>query len=133
MSQRVNIQYSIDITDLEGEVQRLIDRSVERLEKMLSTFNSTYADEDVLAFHTVESINSLRIQMAEVDYCLGDINKIVSEYVVYKLKETVETDAPANENEIPRSYESEPEEPSSAAEVSLQGALKEFKRSNENP
>ena len=131
MSQRVNIQYSIDITDLEGEVQRLIDRSVERLEKMLSTFNSAYTDEDVLAFHTVESINSLRIQMAEVDYCLGDINKIVSEYVAYRLKETVETNAPANENEIPRS-ESEPEEPSSTSELSLQGALKEFKRSNGN-
>ena len=81
MGQRINIQYSIDIDDLEKEVNRL-----------LSLANATFktlpddciSETDMLSIDIVKDIDSLRQKLATVDFTLRDVSNIVSAYVAYE-------------------------------------------------
>lgn len=80
MGQRISIQYSIDIDDLEDEVVRLLNKSFGELNKLSKT-----TIKDPLSLSTIESVDNLRLGLANVDAVLQDISAIVNGYVAYKV------------------------------------------------
>ena len=99
MGQRISIQYSIDIDDLEDEVVRLLDKSFGELDKLSKT-----TIKDPLSLSTIEDVDSLRRGLANVDAALQDVSAIVNGYVAYKV-------APSDANEVEET-ENNHEEPS---------------------
>ena len=79
MGQRISIQYSIDIDDLEDEVVRLLNKSFGEL--------ATLSDVEIvnpLSLNTMESVDSVRQRLAAIDATLQDVTAIVSGYVGFK-------------------------------------------------
>jgi hypothetical protein len=108
MGQRVNIQYSIELEDLEEEVNRLYSSAITRLVALPSASLN-------LGTEGLEKIDSFRQKLAKVDIMLGDIQNIIEGYVRFKTQPPPEQPAPppqtANELEIEQ----------------LEGQIKEFK------
>ena len=86
MGQRVNIQYSIAIEELEAEVRRLIERTDVRLTAALQDFG---VPSTVLSLDMSQRIDALREELAQVDYCLNDVSKIIAGYVTYRTQDRV--------------------------------------------
>ena len=128
MGQRVNIQYSVDIGELDAEVQRLVERSRSRLSALVASFPSSTG---VLSLETAEAIDSFRAELAEIDYCLDDVNKIITGYVSYRSGAMAEEISIPVENSDP-SGEGLMHELDGPTEVLLavEGAIEEFKKSN---
>ena len=138
MGQRVNIQYSVDIGELDAEVQRLIERSRSRLNALVDTFPAATG---ALSLETAEAIDSFRAELSEIDYCLDDINKIVTGYLSYRSK-TIGTET-SQEESAPQP----PEQPAGdlmahmeeqlrqigANPVSVEETIEEFKKSSLQP
>ena len=80
MGQRISIQYSIDIDNLEDEVVRLLNKSFSELNKLSKT-----NIKDPLSLSTIEDVDNLRLGLANVDAVLQDISAIVNGYVAYKV------------------------------------------------
>jgi len=91
MKQRVNIQYSIDIEDLEPEVERLVGAVGDRVQAL---HGNTKFSSGVLGFSTLATIEELRMELANIDFMLADITKIVNAYVSYQSQQA----AAAEEN-----------------------------------
>jgi|TARA_R110000851_G_scaffold175868_1_gene322320 hypothetical protein len=81
MKQRVNIQYSIDISDLNIEVKRLTDIVEHKLNDIRSSFPS---EDRILDLETLSKIEKVRTELANVDFMLSDIDKIVNAYISYR-------------------------------------------------
>jgi|TARA_R110002110_G_scaffold129007_1_gene308977 hypothetical protein len=95
MSQRVNIQYSVKIGDLEQEVQRLVTKAFSLLEA------GSYAEADrvatTLSVESHEQIDQLRLTLSDVDTILADVNMIIGSYLSYKSQEMMQSVArPSN-------------------------------------
>tara|TARA_R110000765_G_scaffold278158_1_gene375980 strand:- start:1143 stop:1535 length:393 start_codon:yes stop_codon:yes gene_type:complete len=82
MSERVNIQYSVDIEDLGEEVCRLICTAFENL-NALTPAVATPGD-NVLSLQTIQQIDEVRQQLGEIDIRLGDAISLINGYVSYK-------------------------------------------------
>ena len=87
MGQRVNIQYSVELEDLQDEVNRLFSNAV-----MLLT-SLPHASLN-LGTGGLAKVDNFRQKLAKVDIMLGDVQNIIEGYVRFK------TQAP-NEREIP--------------------------------
>jgi len=127
MEQRVNIQYSIAIGDLELEVRRLIERTEARLTAVLDDFNTESA---ALSLDMAENIDSLRAELAQIDYGLNDVSKIIMGYVSYRTQSMSPPEkspgaAPPEDWGRKVIYDNGMEEGDSKA--SLTEAIKEFK------
>ena len=98
MSQIVNIQYSIDMQDLEGEVGRLLFRTINKLStitKELETKSNGAKKRTLLSSELLEDITSTRENLATIDRGLQDVVDIISGYVSYKIDQaSPEQDAP---------------------------------------
>ena len=81
MGQRVNIQYSVELDDLDEEVARLFKRAVTRLENISSGWGSGYVPMDLEGLRMVDE---LRQNLARVDTALSDVQNIVEGYVRFK-------------------------------------------------
>jgi hypothetical protein len=79
-SQRVNIQYSIDLSELPTEVKRLVGKLNEEL-KTSEVMGSDLAASDAISVSGLEQINNLRVSLAKADHILDDVTKIVSGYM----------------------------------------------------
>lgn len=80
MSNRVYIQYSIDIDDLEEEMLLLYKRAASKLAKM-STWQNKKPAADLSG---IEYIHEIRKEMAKIDAMLGDVQSIIEGYVRHK-------------------------------------------------
>ncbi len=109
MGTRINLQYSIDIDDLESEVTRLLHSAFSQLEGVVNPTPS-----NVLSLECVGQIETLRQDLMKVDHSLRDVNNIINSYVQYRMTEQMERDlsdmAPAPLPEEVENYESPPEE-----------------------
>ena len=97
MSQIVNIQYSIDMQDLEGEVGRLLFRTINKLStitKELETKSNGAKKRTLLSSELLEDITSTRENLATIGRGLQDVVDIISGYVSYKLEQA----RPAEDN-----------------------------------
>ena len=100
MGQRISIQYSIDIDDLEDEVVRLLNKSFGEL--------ATLSDVEIvnpLSLNTMESVDSVRQRLAAIDATLQDVTAIVSGYVGFKASQATsqveqDTEAEEDKNEV---------------------------------
>ena len=83
MSNRVNITYSLPVDELPGETLRLWQRALEKLHKIAASPESINLD-DVFSLDSLSQIASIRQQLAEVDYALGDLSNIIQGYMHYQ-------------------------------------------------
>ena len=80
MSQRVNVQYSIDLDELPSEINRL----VEKVGCPLSDAQLTYQELrtlDPVSVNALQHVDDLRLLLARVDYALDDVSKIIRGYM----------------------------------------------------
>ena len=135
MGQRVNIQYSVDIGELDAEVQRLVERSRSRLSALVDSFPSGAS---VLSLETAEAIDTFRAELAEIDYCLDDVNKIITGYVSYQSKtigaETSQAQPPPEQHdEDLMAHMEEQLRQLDASPASVEEVIEEFKKSSAQP
>jgi hypothetical protein len=108
VTQRISIQYSIDIDELGDEVERLLGNINQRI-----TSISRHKHSNSLSLKTVEDIDSIRKELALIDLSLQDVSAIVNGYVSYRVSEntpspTIEDDT--NEDSTVSDYEVPPKE-----------------------
>jgi|18_taG_2_1085343.scaffolds.fasta_scaffold01543_8 hypothetical protein len=84
MEQRVNIQYSIELKDLEGEVQRLFQRVATDIKDINGQLSLSPIEE--LDLESVEKLSLLRTQLQSAATTLHDIEQIILGFVSYKLQ-----------------------------------------------
>lgn len=82
MGQRVNIQYSVELEDLEAEVNRLFKAAMRNLD-----FKSPMGQLS-LGTEGMEQVDSLRRKLAKADIMLGDVQNIIQGYVRFKTQPT---------------------------------------------
>ena len=111
MGQRVNIQYSVELSDLDREVNRLFDLVIEDLEAIAKGWGR--GSNVVLDLSGIQMIDEVRQTLARADVALGDIQKIVQGYVQFK-------SAPPQQEEVPVS-------PNDGEESELQQKIVRFK------
>jgi len=83
MTPRINIQFTIEMDELEDEVKRLIDKNVSYFEDMLQIF-STMQDTATLSHATAEKIDSARQRLSMIDVRLMDSHNLITGYLQYK-------------------------------------------------
>ena len=111
MGQRVNIQYSVELSDLDSEVNRLFDLVLGDLEAIATGWGR--GNNVMLDLSGIQMIDEVRQTLTRTDVALGDIQKIVQGYVQFK-------SAPPQQEEVPDS-------PSEAEELELQQKIARFK------
>jgi len=112
MGQRINIQYSVDIDELDGEVRRLMEEAYTRYSSLQKVCNNGRGP--VLSNETLENIDHFRLEMAGIDHQLNDIMNIISGYLHYKAQESVARQVPEQNSNPLRGNE-------------LEGKLEDFK------
>ena len=95
MTERINIQYSIAMEDLPAEVERLATAALKRIDGVPSQLSGPG---EMLSLETMQEIDSIRQELAAIDFALRAIHGIVSSYVSFK----AETLKPAEQQDIDR-------------------------------
>ena len=87
MGQRVNIQYSVELDDLQDEVNRLYSNALTEVERIgTERFGDPRAQHWVsLDLSGLQKIDALRTKMAQIDIMLSDIQSIIDGFVRYKM------------------------------------------------
>ena len=88
MTQRVNIQYSVKIDELEEEVARLAGKAQAIFERCNTEILSSQV---LLSIDAHEQIDQLRLSLAETDAILADVNMIVGSFLSYKSQEMMKS------------------------------------------
>lgn len=91
-SDRVNIQYSVDVEELPIEVSRLLQKAAEHAEQ-LHTLDMrslvSLSSEQIMSAATLEDLDLVRRRLAAADYILNDVMNIVGGYLEFKGRQTV--------------------------------------------
>ena len=77
MGQRVNIQYSVELEDLEEEVNRLYSNAITKLASLPHASLN-------LGTEGLEKVDFFRQKLAKVDIMLADVQNIIEGYVRFK-------------------------------------------------
>mgnify|MGYP003130746390 CR=1 FL=1 len=96
MSQRVNIQYSIDLEELPNEVERLILKFGTEVETTTQLYNELSADP--ISVTGLKELEDLRLSLARADHILDDVSKIVTGYI--RLNTAPPQDSAANSEHV---------------------------------
>ena len=81
VTQRVNIQYTIDIDDLGEEVVRLMRVLQDKIESLEMNVPATTS---ALTLSTRDHIDNLRSALGEIDIGLRDVNAVINGYVAHQ-------------------------------------------------
>ena len=81
MGQRVNIQYSVELGELQAEVDRLFGRAIKELDQLASVGGTPKLK---LGTDGLEKLDALRRKLARIDIMLGDVQNIVEGYVRFR-------------------------------------------------
>ena len=81
MRQRVNIQYSVELDDLDEEVNRLFGKAIKELDLAAPVGGTPRIK---LGTDGLEQLDFLRRKLAKIDIMLGDVQNIIEGYVNYK-------------------------------------------------
>jgi len=82
MSQRVNIQYSVELSELQSEVERLLQKASSNLE--IAELEKTLKNPALLSLQTIEELDEVRLALAKADFILNDVTNIVTGYLNYR-------------------------------------------------
>jgi len=77
MGQRVNIQYSVELEDLEEEVNRLYSNAITQMASLPHASLN-------LGTEGLDKVDSFRQKLAKVDIMLGDVQNILEGYIRFK-------------------------------------------------
>ena len=80
MNERVSIQYSVSIDDLGGEVDRLLVDAF----KNLNSIQDEKIESETLSLRTIQKVDEIRRELANVDLRLGDAVNLINGYIAYK-------------------------------------------------
>ena len=83
MGQRINIQYSVEIDDLEQEIKRLLNNAYAHYGHV-SDQCCTTTESVLLSHQTLENIDKLRLELSAIDHQLNDIVNIIGGYLSYR-------------------------------------------------
>lgn len=98
-SQRVNIQFSLDLDDLPTEVSRLFARASTHATDASDTFGLFEHQKDPLSVVSLQRINDIRLALTKADLVLDDLQKIVGGYL------RMQADPPQAAQEEPEVHE----------------------------
>tara|TARA_R100000808_G_C2040399_1_gene80261 strand:+ start:38 stop:433 length:396 start_codon:yes stop_codon:yes gene_type:complete len=130
MSQRVNIQYTIRMEDLDEEVQRLLSQVHNVLRDLACREDMVPPTKDkALTLSTLRVIDEHRQKLADIDMRLRDITNIVNGFISYQTQEAYnvypeQVEAAIDEHDTPL--------PSHGLEEALR-RLSEYERADEVP
>ncbi len=91
MGQRVNIQYSVELEDLQDEVNRLFDQAMRELERGLVVGGTPVVN---LGTEGLDKIDSFRQKLAKIDIMIGDVQNIIEGYIRFKTQPPPERESP---------------------------------------
>ena len=87
MGQRITIQYSIDLDDLESEISKMTKDVARKLEEcggdLGRIVDMSGRDTDSLTLRMFGELTDMRERIGKIDYTLVDISNIISSYVQY--------------------------------------------------
>tara|TARA_Y100000034_G_scaffold89969_1_gene108340 strand:- start:1119 stop:1541 length:423 start_codon:yes stop_codon:yes gene_type:complete len=85
MGQRITIQYSIDLEDLESEVGKMIKQASQKLEECGKDLGHTVGENGppILSLSMLGELINMRERIGKLDYTLVDISNLISSYVQY--------------------------------------------------
>ena len=92
MTQRVNIQYSVNIEDLPVELERMAASAEDRLAKIIVAMEMH--PENMMTLEAHEYFDSIRVGLSGVDAILGDINNIIQSYLSFRTQQLTENPLP---------------------------------------
>ena len=78
MSQRVNIQYSVEVDNIQETVDYLYNKVLTRADLLYQNMSETSSYLDI---ELIESIDSLRRELSQIDIQLADVDKITRGYI----------------------------------------------------
>tara|TARA_R100000234_G_C4920812_1_gene144062 strand:+ start:45 stop:368 length:324 start_codon:yes stop_codon:yes gene_type:complete len=84
MSQRVNIQYSVEIENLQETVDYLYNKVLTRMDRLNQNMTETTS---FLDLELIEEIDQIRLELAQIDTQLSDIDNIVKGYLKFKMQD----------------------------------------------
>jgi len=85
MSQRVNIQYSVELDKLSETVAFLYNNTMLRMKRLNDSMLSLNSGLDL---EMIEQIDMVRLELAQIDIQLADLDKIVKGYLNMKSQQT---------------------------------------------
>tara|TARA_R110000822_G_scaffold38922_6_gene107373 strand:+ start:786 stop:1175 length:390 start_codon:yes stop_codon:yes gene_type:complete len=90
MGQRVNIQYSVELEDLQDEVNRLFSNAITQMASLPHASLNLGTD-------GLDKVDNFRQKLAKVDVMLGDIQNIIEGYVRFKTPPLPDREIPFQE------------------------------------
>lgn len=128
MGQRVNIQYSVEIDELQNEVNRLFHNAIMELDKAQPVGGAPVVK---LGTDGLEKIDSIRQKLTKVDIMLGDIQNIIEGYVRFKTQPPPEREIPFQQTSDELEVEQLEEQIKEFKEFIVANATQEFENKNE--
>jgi hypothetical protein len=98
MSQRVNIQYSVEVDTLQETVDYLYNKVIKRVDRLNQSMVETSSFLDITL---IEELDEARLELAQIDTQLADIDRIVKGYIKFKTSEEEHNE----ENQVPNTPE----------------------------
>jgi hypothetical protein len=87
MSQRVTIQYSVEVEEVEAETVRLTQKAFDHLNEAMAKANEV-SPERLATLANVEKIEEVRQCLARADYVFRDVTQLLNGYISYKSEST---------------------------------------------
>ena len=104
MGQRINIQYTVDIDELESEVQRLMHTALDNLGEVGGEINWAGGNDSLMTYDMLQNIDKARQRLMTVDLRLADLHGIIEGYLNFMAKsagtQPVTQDSAQTTNEI---------------------------------
>ena len=104
MGQRINIQYTVDIDELESEVQRLMHTALDNLGEVGGEINWAGGNDSLMTYDMLQNIDQARQRLMTVDLRLADLHGIIEGYLNFMAKsagtQPVTQDSAQTTNEI---------------------------------
>ena len=89
MSQRINLQYSINIDELDDETARLISKAFVSLSAAKAQLSALSAKKtNTLTLSNFDEITEIRKSITSIDHQLSDICDIIKGYISYRTADT---------------------------------------------
>ena len=123
MGQRVNIQYSVELEDLEEEVNRLFSNALTHLVSLPHASIN-------LGTEGLEKVDSFRQKLTKVDIMLGDVQNIIEGYVRFKTQPPPEREIPFQQTSDELEVEQLEEQIKEFKEFIVANATQEFENKN---
>ena len=84
MSQRINLQYSIKLEELESEVVRLLEKTYCKLRGASDTLSAFHeSGVSALTVNSLNTIDDIRLSLADIDHTFSDVHSMISGYIQY--------------------------------------------------